>query len=347
MSGCLRRRLYAITFLISSLYLVEALAQWRTNQRSHQLSKFNDEELRRIAALGNITAVKELLKPILVQRIVDTPSHKKVALYIKKTLEGYGFHTEWDRFADRTPHGVKTFRNLIATYDPLAPRRLVLACHYDSKILPGQVFLAATDSAVPCAMMLDIARTLGQFLHNRSAQQITLQLIFLDGEEAFVEWTEKDSIYGARHLAEAWTKKWYPTTSGGSAFELSKEIDRIDVFMLLDLLGAANPRITSSYGHGTTDLFQELPAIESDLKRLRAMPRVQQIFIPGSSFAAVEDDHIPFMKRGVPIMHLIPVPFPHVWHTPGDNEAALDYNTIDALNTIIRVFVARYLGVHV
>lgn len=50
---------------------------------------------------------------------------------------------------------------------------------------------------------------------------------------------------------------------------------------------------------------------------------------------------------GVPIMHLIPVPFPHVWHTPGDNEAALDYNTIDALNTIIRVFVARYLGVHV
>lgn len=31
--------------------------------------------------------------------------------------------------------------------------------------------------------------------------------------------------------------------------------------MLLDLLGAANPRITSTYGHGTTDLFQELPAI--------------------------------------------------------------------------------------
>ena len=36
---------------------------------------------------------------------------------------------------------------------------------------------------------------------------VTLQLFFLDGEEAFVEWTEKDSIYGARHLAEVLSQK--------------------------------------------------------------------------------------------------------------------------------------------
>ena len=30
----------------------------------------------------------------------------------------------------------------------------------------------------------------------------SLQLIFFDGEEAFVDWTETDSLYGARHLAE-------------------------------------------------------------------------------------------------------------------------------------------------
>jgi glutaminyl-peptide cyclotransferase len=29
-----------------------------------------------------------------------------------------------------------------------------------------------------------------------------LQLIFFDGEEAFVQWTDTDSLYGARHLAE-------------------------------------------------------------------------------------------------------------------------------------------------
>jgi len=34
---------------------------------------------------------------------------------------------------------------------------------------------------------------------------VSLQLVFFDGEEAFVEWTATDSIYGARHLAEKWS----------------------------------------------------------------------------------------------------------------------------------------------
>lgn len=31
--------------------------------------------------------------------------------------------------------------------------------------------------------------------------EVTLQLLFLDGEEAFGEWSATDSLYGARHLA--------------------------------------------------------------------------------------------------------------------------------------------------
>ena len=38
-------------------------------------------------------------------------------------------------------------------------------------------------------------------------QFLSLQLIFLDGEEAFNEWTSTDSIYGARHLAEKMENK--------------------------------------------------------------------------------------------------------------------------------------------
>lgn len=39
------------------------------------------------------------------------------------------------------------------------------------------------------------------------ANGVSLQFLFLDGEEAFKEWTDEDSIYGARHLAD----KWYST----------------------------------------------------------------------------------------------------------------------------------------
>lgn len=81
---------------------------------------------------------------------------------------------EWDvkvdEFESETPLGVRKFTNIIATMDPKAERRLVLACHYDSKLMPpvnGKYFKAATDSAVPCAMMIDIAHSL-QNLKKRS-----------------------------------------------------------------------------------------------------------------------------------------------------------------------------------
>lgn len=34
-----------------------------------------------------------------------------------------------------------------------------------------------------------------------SSQSTSLQLIFFDGEEAFRHWSDRDSLYGARHLA--------------------------------------------------------------------------------------------------------------------------------------------------
>ena len=61
-------------------------------------------------------------------------------------------------------------------------------------------------------MMLDLAETLNPLLDKRKERldageeddedvaDMTLQLIFFDGEEAFVEWTDTDSIYGARYF---------------------------------------------------------------------------------------------------------------------------------------------------
>ncbi len=76
-----------------------------------------------------------------------------------------------DQFTTDTVLGAKNFTNVIATLDPLAPRKLVLACHYDSKNMTDFEFVAATDSAVPCAMMLDLARLMNDMLQsNRSAE---------------------------------------------------------------------------------------------------------------------------------------------------------------------------------
>ncbi len=75
-----------------------------------------------------------------------------------------------DEFESPTPLGRRKFTNIIATLDPKAERRLVLAAHYDSKLMEpvnGKYFKGATDSAVPCAMMLEIAHTLHEKLKSR------------------------------------------------------------------------------------------------------------------------------------------------------------------------------------
>lgn len=74
---------------------------------------------------------------------------------------------EVDTFLSQTPYGYRSFSNIISTLNPTAKRHLVLACHYDSKYFPhwdNRVFVGATDSAVPCAMMLELVRALDKQL---------------------------------------------------------------------------------------------------------------------------------------------------------------------------------------
>jgi hypothetical protein len=57
-----------------------------------------------------------------------------VAQFLLAHFRGLGgWRVDVDEFAASTPHGSKTFTNLVFTLDPYAPRRLVLAAHYDSK----------------------------------------------------------------------------------------------------------------------------------------------------------------------------------------------------------------------
>ena len=54
----------------------------------------------------------------------------------------------------------------------------------------GPEFLGATDSAVPCSMLLDIAQGIDARLAQlrETASSSSLKLVFFDGEEAFGEW---------------------------------------------------------------------------------------------------------------------------------------------------------------
>ncbi|KAM6360719.1 glutaminyl-peptide cyclotransferase-like protein isoform 2-T2 [Pluvialis apricaria] len=164
------------------------------------------------ALLGRLDPTRlrdTFLRPLLRERVPGGPGSRAARQHIVGRLRALGtaWHLELDAFEAATPRGPVTFTNVVATVAPAAPRRLVLACHYDTKVLPPgpgrRLFLGATDSAVPCAILLELAAALDRPLRRAKDRgaEVTLQLLFLDGEEAFGEWSATDSLYGARHLA--------------------------------------------------------------------------------------------------------------------------------------------------
>ena len=80
---------------------------------------------------------------------------------------------ETDSFEADTPLGKKYFTNIIATQNSNVARKLMLACHLDSKYMTSFEFIGATDAAVPCAMLLDLAQSLDSYLKHANAGEVS------------------------------------------------------------------------------------------------------------------------------------------------------------------------------
>ena len=285
--------------------------------------------------------------------------------------------------------------NIIILMDPphLVSSYIVLAAHYDSKLMPG--FVGATDSAVPCALILDLAvnldKTVKSFRHsykansendnnsdkidssndnsksNSKSKSISLALFFFDAEEAFGQWSNSDSIYGSRHLVQM--------MSDANSKENQKfpQLDQIEILILFDLLGSKSAIEIQpiAYPGKRKTIFKPdlmyrwISKIEHEF--LRVMYKKQDSSISSSSSSivaavtvpaksllnrdinvpkgmiAIEDDHVPFIQRGIPCLHVIPNPFPREWHTLADNEKALDPALIRHYRRLFGIFLADLL----
>lgn len=236
------------------------------------------------------------------------------------------FVASHDRFTAKPPdpYDVTEFENLIFTFEPRSKkRRLILAAHIDSKVNPRGQY--ATDSAVPIAIILTTVKELADRIRRSDVQ---LQLVLFDGEEAFVQWSETDSLYGSRHLAEAW----------------KDEISTIDLFILLDLIGAPNMTIRNHcfvLGDGDVCHNEYERLMNAHQSALVDQSATQPIFQQRRG-GRIEDDHMPFYNRGLRnILHLIATPFPAAWHTEQDTVDNLDFERVE----LFQKTFSRYVGV--
>lgn len=356
----------------------------------------SDSSLRAIPSGGSDFDIRTgaLLSPILIPRVPGTPGSAKVqehfASFFRSELPLWT--AERHNSTSTTPATgdiLVPFSNLIFRRDPPWAKtgdvsRLTLVAHYDSLYRP-EGFIGATDSAVPCALLMHVARSVDAALSRKweggfegdgleDVEERGVQIIFLDGEEAWATWTDTDSIYGARYglflldfvysgkreasqsrltreffLCRALADTWASTPHEPESV-YPDPLSSISLFFLLDLLGDANPHVPS-YFQNTHWAYQNLAEIEDRMRRLGLLetgPQTQ--FLPEKdkkasqfTFGFIGDDHIPFLKRGVDVLHVIPTPFPRFWHTMDDDGEHLDLPTVRDWGKIVTAFVAEWM----
>ncbi|KAJ4333141.1 hypothetical protein N0V87_007870 [Didymella glomerata] len=348
---------------------------------AHAYGDLSDETLRKLPGPGSDFDIKTgaLLAPILRPRVSGTEGNAAVRQhfldFFRTNLPDWRIELHNSTYTTPVSKGKEVpFVNVIATRDPPGTSegdvsRLALVAHYDSKLTPKD-FIGATDSAAPCAMLLHAARTLDAALTKKWAsgadddfdvEHKGVQILLLDGEEAFHSWTDTDSLYGARALAEDWESSFHPAAS-----TYRTPLDSIELFVLLDLLGSAGPKVPS-YFKTTHWAYQHMARVESRLRALQQLrsspnhpdrmakrenktPRTEPQFLheenkSENSFMGgfVQDDHVPFMARGVEILHIIPSPFPLVWHEKEDDGEHLDTDTVEDWAKIVTAFAAEWM----
>ncbi|KAK4252071.1 kinase-like domain-containing protein [Corynascus novoguineensis] len=322
-----------------------------------------------------------LLAPLLIPRVPGTPGQQAAQAHLASFFRAHlpQWDVMWQNSTSTTPvtgpDEQVPFANLILRREPPWTKKrgpgaasfLTLVAHYDSKIEP-KGFVGATDSAAPCAILMDVARAVDGFLskmwadadQRRGREGVDgddvvglrdegVQILFLDGEEAFVKWTDTDSLYGSRALAEEWEATVNPARS-----PFKNPMQQISLFVLLDLLGAEHPQVPS-YFQGTHWAYQRMATLEGRLRQLGLLesePGENPFLYESGKLATlfsggtyVGDDHVPFMRRGAPVLHLIPSPFPSVWHLMEDDGEHLDIPTVKDWARIVTAFTLEWMDV--
>ena len=229
--------------------------------------------------------------------------------YIERQLSAADAEIWDDPFVATTPMGKIPMTNVIGVIKKESPTVVVLAGHYDTARIDGVQFVGANDGGSSAAVLLEMARVL-----TRRTNRFTYWLVFFDGEEALKKWTASDSLYGSRHLAEK-------LASDG-------KLGQIKAMILVDMVADRHLNILRE-SNSTAWL--------SDLVFKTARTLGYGRSFSGGTFP-VEDDHLPFVARGVPSVDIIDLtPFGSYHHTAQDS---IDKCSPESLTVVGRVVLA-------
>jgi glutaminyl-peptide cyclotransferase len=228
-------------------------------------------------------------------RPAGSPALEQARKYIRSQLAASGIDVSEQAWDAQTPVGTVRMVNLIATIPGQRADRIVLSGHYDTKLFRTARFVGANDGGSSAAFLLEAARVL-----KGRRNPLTIEILFLDGEEAFCEnWNDcsrpgaPDNTYGSRYYVATARQRG---TLGG-----------IKANILVDMVADRDLRLKRDLN--STPWLTEI--VWAAARRLKLDAHFS------SEPTEIEDDHIPFIEANVPSIDLIDLDYA-AWHTPRD-----------------------------
>jgi len=240
-------------------------------------------------------------------RPLGSANHKKVEDFILAHLKGDD--VEQDSFTADTPEGKFPVRNIIAKFPGTKDGVIVIASHYDTNYpLRNTSFIGANDGGSSSALLLEFANQ----LRGKKRDGYSIWLVWDDAEEAIKPDTEmpfeKDSLYGISHLAQKW--------------EGDGTLKKMKAFLLADMVGDADLNIERD--------TNSTPWLEDVVYEAATRLGYQSHFFARTM--EVTDDHVPFVKRGVPCADFIDFNYGYndvFWHTTQDTVDKLSPKSLE------------------
>lgn len=256
--------------------------------------------------------VQELVN--LGPRPAGSEAIERARVYITAQLEGFGWRVDRQEFIAETPRGKVTFVNLLARFaSGKAAPSFLLCSHYDTKTFDTARFVGANDGGSSNGLLIEMARLLA----TRPELASDLQLVFFDGEEAYVSFTETDGLFGSRYFAKQLVAE--------------NKVKQFRGGILFDMVGDRSLTITLS-PDSPAELARDIFAAADALGVRRHFTYFDSVIM---------DDHTPLNEVGIPTIDLIDFEFP-AWHTPEDTMDKVSAESLDIVGSV----AARYLSEH-
>ena len=235
---------------------------------------------------------------------------EQARLYLEKQLQSWGWKVTRQAFTEETPRGRVDFVNLVATHGPHPAPQFLLCSHYDSKLFDTVRFVGANDGGSSTGLLLELGRVLAQ----EPSLATRVELVFFDGEEAFVNFSETDGLYGSRHFAQ----------------QLKNEKIKLRGGILFDMVGDRSLNITLPPDSPSTMAREIFAAAEALKVRDHFTYFDRQIL----------DDHTPLNAAGVPTIDLIDFDFPP-WHTAEDTMDKLSPESLGVVGRVALYYLSQ------